>query len=119
MRIRWILCDSGFGEEDFLEHLESENRPYIIALRLTPYVLAGIRGIIQWRQLRPGLEVAETVVALSTCKKVRRLVVIRKELKQDYGWHEFNVHSFWGTEAAMLLIGVVCYNLVHHSTGEY
>jgi hypothetical protein len=37
-----------------------------------------------------------------------------KELKEGYGWHEFNVHSFWGTEAAMLLIGMVCYNLVHH-----
>ncbi len=171
LRIRWILCDSGFGEEDFLEHLESKNQPYIIALRLTPYVLAAIRGISQWRQLQPGLEVAETIAALSTWKKARRLVVIRqhvptrpkasgkqprlfreleehreyrysvlvtsnrdlppeeiwstyrprsneenfvKELKEGYGWHEFNVHSFWGTEAAMLLIGVVCYNLVHH-----
>lgn len=37
-----------------------------------------------------------------------------KELKEGYGWDEFNVHSFWGTEAAMLLIGMVCYNLVHH-----
>jgi len=37
-----------------------------------------------------------------------------KELKEGYGWHEFNVRSFWGTEAAMLLIGLVCYNLVHH-----
>jgi hypothetical protein len=37
-----------------------------------------------------------------------------KELKEGYGWHEFNVRSFWGTEAAMLLIGMVCYNLVHH-----
>jgi len=37
-----------------------------------------------------------------------------KELKEGYGGHEFNVQSFWGTEAAMLLIGMVCYNLVHH-----
>jgi hypothetical protein len=37
-----------------------------------------------------------------------------KELKEGYGWHEFNVQSFWGTEAAMLLLGMVCYNLVHH-----
>ena len=37
-----------------------------------------------------------------------------KELKEGYGWHEFNVHSFWGTETAMLLIGMVCYNLVQH-----
>jgi len=34
-----------------------------------------------------------------------------KELKEGYGWHEFNVHSFWGTEAAMLLIGMVCYTI--------
>lgn len=37
-----------------------------------------------------------------------------KELKEGYGWHEFNLHSFHGTEAAMLLLGLVCYNLVHH-----
>ena len=37
-----------------------------------------------------------------------------KELKEGYGWHEFNVRSFWGTEAARLLLGMVCYNLVHH-----
>ena len=37
-----------------------------------------------------------------------------KELKEGYGWHEFNVRGFWGTEAAMLLIGMVGYNLVHH-----
>lgn len=41
-----------------------------------------------------------------------------KELKEGYGWHEFNVRSFWGTEAAMLLIGMVCYNLVHHLNRE-
>ena len=171
LRIRWVLSDSGFGEEAFLEHLESKGQPYIVALRLTGYVLAAIRGIGRWRELARGLEVAEVAVALSTWKKARRLIVIRqhvptrpqasgkqprlfreleehreyrygvlvtndtslppeqiwgtyrpraneenyiKELKEGYGWHEFNVHSFWGTEAAMLLIGMVCYNLIHH-----
>jgi hypothetical protein len=37
-----------------------------------------------------------------------------KELKEGYGCHEFNVHSFWGTEAAMPWVGMVCYKLVHH-----
>jgi hypothetical protein len=171
MGIRWVLADSGFGEEGFLEHLEGKKRWYVIALRLTAYVLSAIRGIRDWNVLEPGLEVAEVTVALSTWKKARRLIVIRqhvptrpkatgkqpllfreleehreyrysvlvtnettsppeeiwrtyrpraneenciKELKEGYGWHEFNVHSFWGTEAAMLLIGMVCYNLVHH-----
>lgn len=171
VHIRWTLADSGFGEEGFLEHLEGEKQPYIVALRLTGYVQQAIRGIREWNELERGLEVAEVTVALSTWKKQRRLVVIRqhvptrpkatgkqpllfreleehreyrysalvtsdselppeqiwrtyrpraneenviKELKEGYGWHEFNVRSFWGTEAAMLLIGMVCYNLVHH-----
>jgi len=171
MRIRWVLADSGFGEEGFLEHLEGKSQPYAIALRLTAYVQQAIRAIGNWKTLEAGLEVAEVVVALSTWKQARRLVVIRqhvptrpkasgkqpmlfreleehcdyrysvlvtndtalapeeiwrtyrpraneenaiKELKEGYGWHEFNVRSFWGTEAAMLLIGMVCYNLVHH-----
>ncbi|MGQ9576985.1 MAG: hypothetical protein ACUVUC_16910 [Thermoguttaceae bacterium] len=35
-------------------------------------------------------------------------------IKEGYGWHEFNVHSFWGTEAARRRIGMVCYNRIHH-----
>jgi len=169
--IRWVLADSGFGEDGFLEHLEGEKQRYAVALRLTGYVQQAIRGIQDWKILEKGLEVAEVTMALSTWKKPRRLIVIRqhvptrpkatgkqpmlfreleehkeyrysvlvtneselppeeiwrtyrprandenciKELKEGYGWHEFNVHSFWGTEAAMLLIGMVCYNLVHH-----
>jgi hypothetical protein len=171
LRIRWILADSAFSEEGFLEHLEQRGDRYIIALRLTPYMLGAIRAIQEWKRLEVGLEIGECGVRLSTWKKARRVIVIRqhvptrpqasgkqpmlfrdleehcayrysalvtndpealaeeiwgtyrpranaensiKELKEGYGWHEFNVRSFWGTEAAMLLIGMVCYNLVHH-----
>ncbi len=171
VRIRWTLADSGFGEEAFLEPLEAQNAPHIVALRRTAYVQRALRGIGNWRPIDRGLEVAEVTVALSTWKRARRLVFIRqhvptrpkaggkqpmlfrdleehgeyrysvlvsndtewppeeiwrtyrpraneenaiKELKEGYGWHEFNVRSFWGTEAAMLLIGMVSYNLVHH-----
>jgi hypothetical protein len=37
-----------------------------------------------------------------------------KELKNSYGWEDFNVQSFWGTEAAMLLIAMVIANLTTH-----
>jgi len=171
LRLRWVLADSGFGEEAFLKHLEQDPQRYIIALRLTAYVQQAIRVMKNWTELEPGLEVAEVTLALSTWSQARRLVVIRqhvptrpqasgkqpllfhdleehrdyryavmvtndtelppetiwrtyrpraneenciKELKDGYGWDEFNVHSFWGTEAAMLLIGMVCYNLVQH-----
>lgn len=171
LSISWVLADSGFGEEGFLEHLEGENQRYVVALRLTAYVQQAIRTVQKWNELDKGLEVAEVTIALSTWEKARRLIIIRqhvptrpkatgkqpllfreleehreyrysvmvtndallppeeiwrtyrpraneenaiKELKEGYGWHEFNVHSFWGTEAVMLLIGMVCYNLVHH-----
>ncbi len=174
LNISWVLADSGFSEENFLEYMENEGNGgqyYIVAMRLTGWVKQAIVGIQDWRQLDNGLEVAEVTRALSTWEKARRLIVVRqhvptrpnatgkqpllfkemeehreyryivlvsnnrdlppediwrtyrprageenviKELKTGYGWHEFNVHNFWGTEAAMLLIGMVCYNLVHY-----
>lgn len=49
-----------------------------------------------------------------TCRPRAKIENVIKELKEGYGWHEFNVRSFWGTEAGMLLIGTVFYNLIHH-----
>ncbi len=51
-----------------------------------------------WRTYRPRAKIENII----------------QELKEGYGWHEFNVHSFAGTEATMLLIGMVAYNLIHH-----
>jgi hypothetical protein len=171
LRIKWTLADSGFGEEKFLEYMESRGHRYIVALRLTACVQCAIYFNKDWKQLAPGIEIWETEARLSTWEKFRRLIVIRqnvrtrpkaagkqpllfkeleehrdyrysvlvtndsetsaediwalyrpranvenciKELKGGYGWHEFNVHSFWGTEAVMILIGMVFYNLIHH-----
>lgn len=49
-----------------------------------------------------------------TCRPRAKIENLIRELKEGYGWHEFNVHSFSGTEATMLLIGMVGYNLIHH-----
>lgn len=59
----------------------------------------------------------ENLSALETWRTYRpraKIENIIQELKEGYGWHEFNVHSFSGTEATMLLIGMVGYNLIHH-----
>lgn len=171
LKVRRVLADSGFCEEDFLKHLETAGHRYIIAMRLSDYVQAAIRQIGTWTPLDTGIEMAEATVRLSTWKQERRMVFVRqhvptrpqatgkqptlfkeleehqdyrygamvtndeelspaevwrtyrprakieniiKELKEGYGWHEFNVSSFWGTEAGMLLIGMVGYNLIHH-----
>ena len=171
LKIRRVLADSGFCDNGFLAHLESEGRRYIVAMRLSDYVKAAIRQIAEWTAVAPGIEMAEARVCLSTWDKARRMVFVRqhvptlpratgkqptlfedledhrdyrygamvtneedlsmlevwrtyrprakienviKELKEGYGWHEFNVRSFWGTEAGMLLIGMVFHNLIHH-----
>jgi hypothetical protein len=77
LRIPWVLVDSGFGEEGFLEHLEVQHQRYIVALRLTAYVQRAIRGSGQCQWLDRGLEVAEVRVALRRGKGARRLIVIR------------------------------------------
>ena len=171
LKIRRVLADSGFGDNGFLGHLESEGFRYVVAMRLSDYVKAAIRQIAEWTAVAPGIEMAEARVRLSTWGQARRMVFVRqhvptrpratgkqptlfedledhrdyrygamatneedlsmpdvwrtyrprakieniiKELKEGYGWHEFNVRSFWGTEAGMLLIGMVFYNLIHH-----
>lgn len=171
MRIRRVLADSGFGEDGFLDHLETTGRRYVVAMRLSDHVKAAIRQVGTWVPVADGIEMAEARVRLSTWKRERRMVFVRqhvptrpnatgkqpalfsdleehrdyrygamvtndadlsplevwrtyrprakienviKELKEGYGWHEFNVSSFWGTEAGMLLIGMAGYNLVHH-----
>ena len=50
-----------------------------------------------WRTYRPRAKIENVI----------------QELKGGYGWDEFNVHSFFGTEAVMHLIGMVAYNLIH------
>ena len=77
LRIPWVLVDSGFGEEGFLERLEVQHQRYIVALRLTAYVQRAIRGSGQCQWLDRGLEVAEVRVALRRGKGARRLIVIR------------------------------------------
>ncbi len=171
LKVSWVLADSGFGQEEFLAHLEGQGQRYIVALRMTSGVQGAILAIREWREIAPGIEIGETRVKLSGWTRERRLVVVRqhvptrpeargkqpllfkeleeyeeyryqamvtneeelsalelwrtyrprakeenciKELKHGYGWDEFNVRSFWGTEATMLLLGMVCYNLVHH-----
>ena len=50
-----------------------------------------------WRTYRPRAKIENVI----------------QELKGGYGWDEFNVRSFFGTEAVMHLIGMVAYNLIH------
>lgn len=171
MKIRRVLADSGFCEEGFLEHLEAGSHSYIVAMRMSDFVKAGILHVEKWEAVGPGIEMGEAQVRLSTWKRSRRMVFVRqhvptrpeatgkqptlfadlpehkdyrygamvtndetlppvcvwrayrpranieniiKELKGGYGWDDFNVNGFWGTEACMLLIGMVAYNLIHY-----
>ncbi len=169
--VSWVLADSGFGQEEFLAHLEGQGQRYIVALRMTSGVQGAILGIGEWKEIAPGIQIGEARCQLSSWTRKRRVIVVRqhvptrpeargkqpmlfkeleeygeyryhamvtneegasalevwrtyrpraneenciKELKHGYGWDEFNVKSFWGTEGVMLLLGMIGYNLVHY-----
>ena len=73
LKISWLLADSGFGEDRFLSHLEGENQSYVVTLRLSASTQRTIYNIKKWHVLGTGLEVAESIVQLSTWQKPRRL----------------------------------------------
>jgi len=59
VQVDGVLGDSGFADDTMLTHLEQQPQRYIMAVRLTPYVLAGIQAIGVWQQLEDGLQVGE------------------------------------------------------------
>jgi hypothetical protein len=45
--VTWLLCDSGFYESAFIEYLESNRFPYIIAVPISPTIQREILGVTQ------------------------------------------------------------------------
>jgi hypothetical protein len=81
-----VRADAGFFEKRLLEHLESQELPYIIVARLT----AVVRKLVvhqlaasSWRAVARGIEVADLEVSLPNWKGVkRRFVCLRQEISE-------------------------------------
>ena len=85
-QIGLVRADAGFFEKRLLEHLESQELPYIIVARLT----AVVRKLVvhqlaasSWRAVARGIEVADLEVSLPNWKGVkRRFVCLRQEISE-------------------------------------
>jgi len=81
-----VRADAGFFEKRLLEHLESQDLPYIIVARLTQIVRRLVIHQIPskaWRVVARGIEVADLEVSLPNWKNVkRRFVCLRQEISE-------------------------------------
>jgi len=126
----WESCDQGIELAEFqFQHDDAKwtkPRRYVVVRQHLPSrpEAAGkqpslFKDLAEWCQYRFSLFVTNDTD--STPKKIWREYRHRasdenvvKELKEGYGLASFNLDNFWATEAVMVIIALVFYNLMHH-----
>ena len=73
-----IRADSGFGIEDFLKKVEDKKFAYAIAARFTKGLKNEVAKVETWRELEPGIAVAETIFQAQGWSVARRVVLVRQ-----------------------------------------
>ena len=82
-KVGLVRADSGFFCGEILEELEKEDKiPYIIACRFNSRIKYTIVRHQVWREVCPGIEIAETTYQADTWNKARRIVMVRQEEKK-------------------------------------
>jgi hypothetical protein len=78
--IRYLRADSGFGIESFLSRVEEKGLVYAIAARFT-HGLKNLTATAAWREVAPGIDVAEVMFQARGWTRARRVVLIRQRAK--------------------------------------
>ena len=78
--------DNAFGNEPVMGELESIDQPYLFKLRQT----RGVKQLIErhwssqdWQEVGEGFQAVETELTLSTWSRARRVVVLRRSVKDE------------------------------------
>lgn len=82
-KIPFLRADSGFGIEGFLRCVEEKGFRYAIVGRFTKRMKNAVAQITQWRELDPGISVAETVFQAQGWTVPRRVVLVRQRTRQN------------------------------------
>ena len=84
-RPRLVRGDNAFGNDPVMSELEALNQPYLFKLRQTP----GVKRLIErnwsradWQDVGPGEQAVEAELKLSGWSHARRVVVIRRAIKE-------------------------------------
>jgi hypothetical protein len=81
LRVRLIRADSGFFYDPWLSLLESRRLHYIVVADLSVRIKSLLRKTTQWLPTAvPGLEVAEVAYHSPYAARVRRLILIRRQV---------------------------------------
>jgi hypothetical protein len=81
IKIPFLRADSGYGIEPFLTKVEDKEFLYTIVARFTKGLKNQVANVTLWRDLEPGIAVAETTFQAQGWKKVRRVVLVRQRAK--------------------------------------
>lgn len=81
VNIPFLRADSGYGIEPFLTKVEDKGFLYTIVARFTKGLKNEVAKTTAWRDLEPGVAVAETMFQAQGWKKVRRVVLVRQKAK--------------------------------------
>lgn len=80
-----VRADSAFFDQKILGFLEGKRASYAIVAKMISSIKNRIGGL-RYRRYRSGLEAASFVFRLSTWKKARRFVVIRRPIPEEPSW---------------------------------
>lgn len=94
-RITAVRADSGFFNEQYLQLFEERNLPYIMPIRMHPPIKRLVASIAaeQWQKLDERHDIADVTYAGHGWLRVRRVLAIRKKVKND-GGQLFDVPSY-------------------------
>jgi len=81
VNIPFLRADSGYGVEPFLTKVEDHKFLYTIVARFTKGLKNEVAKVQSWRELEPGVAVAETVFQAQGWQKMRRVVLVRQRAK--------------------------------------
>ena len=85
-RPQLVRGDNAFGNEPVMHELEAINQPYLFKLRQT----SGVKQFIErnwsrqdWQDVDQGFQAVEAELALTSWKRARRVVVLRRAIRDE------------------------------------
>ena len=83
VKVPFLRADSGFGIEPFLSKVEEMKFVYTIVARFTKGLKNEVAKVTLWRELEPGIAVAECVFRAQGWPHARRVVLVRQRSKDN------------------------------------
>jgi hypothetical protein len=81
-KIGLVRADSGFYSDKFFKYFESKKINYIVSAKLYKPLKLDIQGIKSWIAVSKGIFVSEINYRVSKSAKLRRIVVVRQNVKE-------------------------------------